>query len=80
MGGLQLIKEAAASAEKDNAHALARKRIIEKRKEEAEQRLLQAEMEEENKRVQQARMSEAMEEERRRADRCVVWDLGSGLG
>lgn len=65
----QLIADAIANADKENRLLLARKRIIEKRKEEAEQKLQQAELEEENRRLQQARLSEAMEEERRRADR-----------
>ncbi len=46
--------------------------IIEKRKEEAERLLLEAEKKEEEQRAIQARLNEAAEEERRRAERCVL--------
>ncbi|KAK9833458.1 hypothetical protein WJX81_007146 [Elliptochloris bilobata] len=52
-----------------HAHTLARKVIIEKRKEEAERLLLEAEKKEEEQRAIQARLNEAAEEERRRAER-----------
>lgn len=68
----QALKEAIAVTERDNKRALARKEIIEKRKEEQERLQLEAEKEEEEKRLIQARLNEAAEEERRRQERYVI--------
>eukprot|EP00884_Botryococcus_braunii_P006914 jgi/Botrbrau1/16223/Bobra.0066s0009.1 len=65
----EALLEAANGAERDNKRALARKELIEKRKEEQERLLLEAEKEEEEKRLIQARLNEAAEEERRRIER-----------
>lgn len=67
--GLQLVKAARESAEKDNQRMAGRKLVIEKKKEEQERLLLQAEREEEEKRAVQERLTAAAEEERRRIDR-----------
>lgn len=66
---LQLVRDAIASAEKDNERMAGRKILIEKKKEEQERLLLQAEKEEEEKRIMQERLSVQAEEERRRLDR-----------
>lgn len=65
----QLVRDAVASAQKDNERMNGRKILIEKKKEEQERLLLQAEKEEEEKRIMQERLSVAAEEERRRLDR-----------
>ena len=68
---LQNIQAAAAVTEQDHKRALARKHLIEKRKEEQERRLLEKEREAEEQRLQQAKATEEAEERRRNAERCV---------
>jgi len=60
------VAAARASATQDNARALARRVVIERRKEEAERAALAAEREEEAKRAEAARLADAAEAERRR--------------
>jgi translation initiation factor 3 subunit A len=69
---LQALARALASAETDNKHAIARKVIIEKRKEAAERDLAQKEQQEEQDRILQARIQLQLEEERRKQERCAL--------
>lgn len=65
-------------AESEHKRAIARKRLIEKRKEEAEQALQEAEAEEERKRVRAQRELEEQEERKRREDAARRW-VAAGL-
>mmetsp|Transcript_33886 Transcript_33886/g.95996 ORF Transcript_33886/g.95996 Transcript_33886/m.95996 type:complete len:1014 (-) Transcript_33886:241-3282(-) len=66
----KLALEAQASLKTEHSHALARKVIIEKRKEEQEQATLEREKQEEEKRILQARINEEAEEKRLQAERA----------
>ncbi|KAK9824579.1 hypothetical protein WJX72_011465 [[Myrmecia] bisecta] len=66
---IKAIEDAVAVSARDNKRAIARKAIIEKKKEEQELALQQAEKEEDLKRQQQARLNEAAEDARRKAER-----------
>lgn len=63
----------------DNKHAIARKVIIEKRKEAAERDLAQKEQQEEQDRILQARIQVQQEEERRKQEMCAVPSTLRGL-
>ena len=65
---LQAIEHAIATSGQANKRALARKHLIEKRKEEQERLLLEQEREQEEQRMIQLRISEEAEEKRRKAD------------
>ena len=65
---VQVFKEAIASSERENKRALARKVIIERRKEEQERILLEAEREQEEQRLIQARVTEEAEFKRRQQE------------
>ena len=65
---LQAIEHAVATSGQANKRALARKHLIEKRKEEQERLLLEQEREQEEQRMIQLRISEEAEEKRRKAD------------
>lgn len=67
----QIFEAAIASSEKENKRALARKVIIERRKEEQERILLEAEREQEEQRLIQARVTEEAELKRRQQEQCV---------
>lgn len=64
----QAIEHAIATSGQANKRALARKHLIEKRKEEQERLLLEQEREQEEQRMIQLRISEEAEEKRRKAD------------
>ena len=65
---VQAIEHAIATSGQANKRALARKHLIEKRKEEQERLLLEQEREQEEQRMIQLRISEEAEEKRRKAD------------
>ena len=69
---LQVFEAAIASSEVVNKRALARKVIIERRKEEQERILLEAEREQEEQRLIQARVVEEAELKRRQQEQCVL--------
>ncbi len=69
--GLQIFQQAIASSEVENKRALARKVIIERRKEEQERILLEAEREQEEQRIIQARVTEEAELKRRQQEQCA---------
>jgi len=62
---VKLVELAAESAERDNKRALARKEVIEERKEKAERAALAAEQEEADRRLLQQRINDSVEERRR---------------
>lgn len=64
----QAIEHAIATSGQANKRALARKHLIEKRKEEQERLLLEQEREQEEQRMIQLRISEEAEDKRRKAD------------
>ena len=65
---MQAIEHAIQTSGQANKRALARKLLIEKRKEEQERLLLEQEREQEEQRMIQLRISEEAEEKRRKAD------------
>ncbi|KAL3155895.1 hypothetical protein ABBQ32_012895 [Trebouxia sp. C0010 RCD-2024] len=65
---IKAIEHAIATSGQANKRALARKHLIEKRKEEQERLLLEQEREQEEQRMIQLRISEEAEEKRRKAD------------
>lgn len=75
----QALAKALQTAEVDNKHAIARKVIIEKRKEAAERDLAQKEQQEEQDRILQARIQVQQEEERRKQEMCAVPSALRGL-
>lgn len=70
--GAQLVELAAESAERDNKRALARKEVIEERKEKAERAALAAEQEEADRRLLQQRINDSVEERRREDEMCAA--------
>lgn len=87
---MQAIEHAIQTSGQANKRALARKLLIEKRKEEQERLLLEQEREQEEQRMIQLRISEEAEEKRRKADMyaqmlcsltaCPVFGVSSLLG
>jgi hypothetical protein len=69
------------SADRDNKRALARKVVIEERKEKAERAALAAEQEEADRRLLQQRINDSVEEQRRKDEMCVpqLWRHSSSM-